>query len=372
MYFSNKFIQKLFNKNGYEDPTAWKEEMFERYGVFDEYSLMDAIESEIRDEENQLVCKRGICYLKNHPDLSIFNRGTIYAFSRDAEYKAEVQESMLSHIKQHVDEDRARGVKARVILSNYSWLRYVRVEYLQGMPELFEQCGYMLPCGTTELQQAKFLYRTAMWLYNWLLTYLEDEINTVRKSVKSTHVPCMHDMVIDGVIWNPVMFRRFLPFQFANKLGVYCGRVNLVDPAPADTTLEFLNSPVQLTEVQLVGPRVNCERVFRHKYIKTNYTTSEDLRSKGYINDAVLLDSFADYTNLRYAIISYERALVVREARKGVDVTGRLQKIEQNVVHMTEGDLKKYVDTLAEKLWQPGTDMYSEMQWDRLVSIMFN
>ena len=291
-----------------------------QFGTDDLTEIANRLTKIMYDNVDSLMCYSGITVFKG--DLryhSIYETGTPYHMRKDAHAKAEAQKQLWDYIRNQIDEMIADNCDKREIVNRFRWLRMVSVYYLDDMQLLCNQLG-IGEVDRDPLRNSKFFARTATWLYYCVINYIKDTVKTTGRPAHVTKSK-LHNAVIDGVVWNPYQFRRFLPFQFLNKLAAhhheYVTGAYLYNEL---STVDYMNSVITVS----VDSRISAETsnlCIRENFSKS-FITSTELRDLGYTEDADLIESFGEYEVVKTAIMFFERAVLVSDAGRGDDVTG--------------------------------------------------
>lgn len=371
MYLYDQPIVRLARRKRHMSVQEFNDWIEKEVGTLDEETVLPWLQRHMYANVDQLTKYQGVLVYKGDLyDRSIFAEGTPYWASENAANKCELQNAMWSMIRASVDENIANGMTNRSILNMYRWLRMTEIGYLQGMPKLYESTGLTLLDPEDIMHYEKFLVRTAKWLYYCITRYIEQEYSNNRKD-RASHMEHsrLYNAVIDGVPWNPVMFRRYVPFQFLNKLGTYKYNYHSCTPINSNDLLDFMNTTIQVQ--QYVSEDIDKSAKMCIARYSSSYITADEVRAKGYSEDADLFDSFGAFQIVKMAIVYFERSIVVRDAVHGIDVTGRLKYINDTVASMRPWDIEAYLERVYTANWSEDTVWFKDGEWRRLNSGLF-
>lgn len=340
-----------------------------QFGTDDLTEIANRLAKIMYDNVDSLMCYSGITVFKGNLRYhSIYETGTPYHMRKDAPAKAEAQKQLWDYIRNQIDEMIDNNCDRRAIVNRFRWLRMVSVYYLDDMQLLCSQLN-IGPVDKDPLRNSKFFARTATWLYYCVINYIKDTVKTTGRPAHVTKSK-LHNAVIDGVVWNPYQFRRFLPFQFLNKLAAH-HREYVIGAYLYNelSTVDYMNSVITVS----VDSRISAEtgKLCVRENFSKSFITSTELRDLGYTEDADLIESFGEYEVVKTAIMFFERAVLVRDAGRGDDVTGRFQEINDRVKCMDRWEIDKYLSDVYALHWSEDTEWYKDGDWKRLKSALF-
>lgn len=370
MYLYDQPIVRLARRKSHMSVYEFNDWLEQEVGILDETEVIPWLQKRMYSNVDKLTKYMGVLVYKGDMyDRSIFAEGTPYCISYNSKLKCDAQNAMWASTKESLNEYIAAGMDSRSILNIYRWLRLVDPWCLQGMPRLYESTGLSLTDNVVELHE-KFLVHTAKWLYYCITQYLEREnINNNKNRESHIENSRLFNAVIDDVPWNPVMFRRYVPFQFLNKLGTFKGNYHSCIKINSNDLLDFMNTAIQVQ--QYVSEGIDPSAKICIARYSTNYITADEVRAKGYSEDADLFDSFGAFQIVKMAIVYFERSIVVRDAVRGVDVAGRLKYINDTVASMKPWDIEAYLERVYAANWSDDTTWFKDGEWKRLNSGLF-
>lgn len=344
-------------------------QMSMQFGTDDLAVISNMLQKAMYSDVDYLANYRGIKVFKGERQYdSIYEMGTPYFMSINSAEKADAQKTLWQYVKGQLDGMIADGCSQKVILNRYRWLRLVDSYNLEDMPAMCHQLGIASVDADRE-RNARFLSRTAKWLYYCITNYLSESAQKEKRPEHMTKSK-LYNMIVDGVVWNPYQFRRFLPFQFLNKMAAFRGDYVFGRRLSFDGDfVDYMNSIAKVSLDYRLSD-VAGETCVREGY-SLSYITSDRMRALGYAEDADLIESFGDLEVVKTAIMFFERGVLVRDAGRGIDVTGRFNEINDRVKHMDRWEVSAYLDKVYKLHWDKDTVWYKDGDWKRLKSGLF-
>lgn len=289
---------------------------------------------------------------------SVYSPGTALEKRHNATKKCAIQTVLWNKLKGDINTDINAGMDKQSLRSKYYWLETIGdrapISDLESYAaDVVNDWGV----EENEDKQYKFMTKTARWLSYISMKYIAENALS-RRAQKGPHVSDakLFNCVIDGVVWNPVMFRRYLPFQFLNKLSFIMRKVPGVyhpdDMFDTKGRVMYVGFPdIDMSVLDFMNSTYSVRRRFDGVVASTSnkYVTPDEVRAKGYAAEADLIESFGEYQIVKTAILYYEREVLINQYFKGNLVGGEMKFIEKYVSDMSRDDIESYLARLAQR-----------------------
>ena len=186
--------------------------------------------------------------------------------------------------------------------------------------------------GQLSEEKKKDMLRDLVWARLSVTMWISKNMQYAPKH-KTPHVTdsVMYDLVVGGVAWNPVQFRRYLPKQLIVK-AQYAKECR--------DLLRIMNTPAV---VNTKYPDHFLE------YRETSFLSPEQVEAKGYPEEAAFMRSLTDNPIARMALVYWERSVLLTNYKFVVrNVTRTLDDINERVRNLSPEDMIQAFLKIAE------------------------